>query len=252
MLPSFGWRMSFVLLGLAGIGWAVVWLFWFRDHPPEPVIQAQTDTSQEVTFGQIFRSRGMFLAMTQYFAGNFTFFICLSWMHPYLKSHYKLTDAEAAAYSMVPLLVGATAQWLTGFLVDRLYRSEHREWSRRLPAMVGFSLAAAGVLAVAQMTTAAAAVACFTVATFGAEMTISPSWAYCVDIAGKNSGTVTASMNMLGNLGSFASANAFPWLYGMTGSAAAYFRLAAVLNVAAILCWIGMRSLRRRLGSLPA
>jgi ACS family glucarate transporter-like MFS transporter len=235
-----------VLLGMIGIAWAVVWLLWFRDHPAEPVAQGQTDASQGVTFGQIFRSRGMALAMTQYFAGNFTFFICLSWMHPYLKSHYKLTDAQAAAYSMVPLLVGATAQWVTGFLVDRLYRSEHREWSRRLPAMIGFSLAAAGVLAVAEMTTAAAAVACFTVATFGAEMTISPRWAYCMDIARKNSGSVSAAMNMLGNFGSFVSANAFPWLYGMTGSAAAYFRVAAVLNLVAIVCWWGMQSLRRR------
>ena len=246
MLPSLGWRMSFVVLGLAGIGWAVVWLLWFRDHPDKPVSREHTDISQGMGFGQIIRSRGMALAMIQYFAGNFTFFICLSWMHPYLKSHYKLTDAEAAAYSMIPLLVGATAQWVTGFLVDRLYRSEHSEWSRRLPAMIGFTLAAAGVLAVAEMTTAAGAVACFTVATFGAEMTISPSWAYCVDIAGKNSGSVSAAMNMLGNLGSFVSANAFPWLYGMTGSAAAYFRVAAVLNVVAIACWWGMRSLKER------
>jgi ACS family glucarate transporter-like MFS transporter len=188
----------------------------------------------------------MMLAMVQYFAGNFTFFICLSWMHPYLKRQYNLTDGEAAGYSMIPLLVGATSQWVTGFLVDRLYRSPLRAWSRRLPAMIGFSLAAAGVAAVAEMNTAAAAVACFTAATFGAEMTVSPSWAYCVDIAGKNSGSVSASMNMLGNFGSFVSANAFPWLYGLTGSAAAYFRVAAVLNLISIACWYGMRSLSGR------
>jgi nitrate/nitrite transporter NarK len=64
---------------------------------------------------------------------------------------------------------------------------------------------------------------------------------FCADIAGKNAGSVSGSMNMLGNLGAFASANAFPYLYGLSGSAAMYF--AAVLNAAGALCWLRMRSL---------
>ena len=30
---SFGWRFSFMLLGLAGILWAAAWFWWFRDRP---------------------------------------------------------------------------------------------------------------------------------------------------------------------------------------------------------------------------
>jgi MFS transporter, ACS family, glucarate transporter len=184
----------------------------------------------------------MALAMGQYFASNFTFFICLSWMHPYLMQQYHLSQSEAAAYAMVPLLAGATAQWVAGFLVDALYRSRQRPWSRRMPAMAGFTLAATGVFGVTLAQSPAAAVACFTLATFGADVTISPSWAYCMDVGGKNSGAVSGSMNMVGNLGSFVSANAFPYLYGLTGSANAYFRTAALLNVLSILCWLWMRS----------
>jgi ACS family glucarate transporter-like MFS transporter len=183
----------------------------------------------------------MALAMGQYFASNFTFFICLSWMHPYLMEHYRLSAAEAAAYAMVPLLVGGTAQWAAGFAVDLLYRSGLRAWSRRLPGMAGFAMAAIGIYLVTLAATPAQAVLCFAIATFGADLTISPSWAYCMDIGGKNSGAVSGSMNMIGNFGSFASANAFPWLYRATGDAGAYFRLAAVLNLLAILCWIWMR-----------
>ena len=29
------WRMSFVILGMIGIVWAVIWHFWFRDSPSE-------------------------------------------------------------------------------------------------------------------------------------------------------------------------------------------------------------------------
>ncbi len=245
LLSLASWRLAFGILGCIGVAWVLVWLAWFRDHPPEPPEDAQAAAqaaSAALNFGQILRSGGMMLAMGQYFASNFTFFICLSWMHPYLMEHYQLSQGEAAGYSMVPLLAGATAQWTAGFLVDRLYRSSHRPWSRRLPAMAGFVLAAVGVFGVTLVESPAAAVACFTLATFGADVTISPSWAYCMDIGGKNSGAVSGSMNMVGNLGSFVSANAFPYLYGLTGSANTYFRTAALLNVVSILCWFWMRS----------
>ena len=242
MVARWQWRSSFLILGAAGVAWASLWLLWFRDHPETPFEQETVPPSKAIGLGGVFRSGSMALAMTQYFAGNFTFFICLSWMLPYLKKQYRLSDAEAAACAMAPLLLGATSQWLAGWLVDRLYRSPLRAWSRRLPAMLGFALATAGVLAVTRAATPLAAVISFTLAAFGADMTISPSWVFCADVAGKNSGSVSGSMNMLGNIGSFVSANAFPYLHGLTGSASAYFVVAALLNLAAIFCWFRMRS----------
>jgi ACS family glucarate transporter-like MFS transporter len=144
---------------------------------------------------------------------------------------------------MVPLLSGAMANWVSGFLVDVLYRSRFRPWSRRLPATFGFVLAASGIYAVSIVANSGTAVAAFAIAMFGVELTISPSWAYCIDIGRKNSGSVSAAMNMAGSLGALASANAFPWLHRWTGDSGTYFRIAAVLDTLAILCWVGMRSI---------
>ncbi len=242
MVDKWGWRMSFVLLGGIGVFWAVFWLAWFRDYPEKRIPVAPPPSGKAIGLREVFRTTAFLPALIQYFAGNFTFFICLSWMHPYLKRQYSLTDGEAAAYAMAPLLVGAVSQWTAGFVVDRLYASRWNAWSRRLPAMAGFAMAAGGVLAVSSMETPLGAALAFTAATFGADMTISPSWSYCADVAGKCAGSVSAAMNMIGNLGAFISANAFPWLLGLTGSARAYFTVAAILNVIAIVCWISMRS----------
>ncbi|MBI4877722.1 MAG: MFS transporter [Acidobacteria bacterium] len=242
LMGGFGWRPAFLMLGLPGIVWAAIWLAWFRDRPPRPVTRGEPPAGADIPFAAVFRSRAMLLAMLQYFASNFTFFICLSWMLPFLMEHHKLPREQAAWYSMLVLLVGATAQWLAGTLVDRLYRSSHQGLSRRLPAMSGFLLAAGGLVAMNGMSTPAGAVMCFTLATFGAEMTISPSWAYCIDIGGRKSGAVSGSMNMIGNFGSFVSASIFPVLYGWTGGAAAYFGVAAALNVVAALVWFWMLS----------
>ncbi|HBY62075.1 MAG TPA: MFS transporter [Solibacterales bacterium] len=245
MIAQWGWRHSFVVLGAGGVVWAIGWLLWFRDHPSQPLPRAAGAGDGGLSLRDVLRSRQLALAMLQYFASNFTFFICLSWMLPYLKKQYHLTDGEAAAYAMAPLLLGATSQWAAGWLVDRLYRSGLREWSRRIPGILGFGLAAAGILALTGATSPATAVLCFAIATFGADMTISPSWVFCADVAGRNAGSVSGSMNMLGNIGSFVSANAFPFLQGATGSASAYFILAGVLNLVGMCCWFAMRSVNK-------
>lgn len=240
MLARWSWRLSFLILGGAGVLWAVVWLVWFRDHPERSAASAPAPAAQ-ASVGSLLRSRGMLLAMGQYFAGNFTFFLCLSWMLPYMKAQYALSDTRAAAYAMVPLLLGAASQWLAGTLVDRLYRSSWRAWSRRLPAILGFAAAAAALLALTRVQSAEGAMVCFTLAAFGADMTISPSWVYCADIGRGRTGSVSGAMNMFGNFGSFVSANAFPLLHRLTGSASAYFTVAALMNVAAVFCWLRMK-----------
>jgi ACS family glucarate transporter-like MFS transporter len=241
MLAEWHWRTAFFILGSAGVAWAAGWLVWYRDCPPERLPADVGTNAGQMGFGEVFRSRAMLLAMLQYFASNFTFFICLSWMLPYLKSQYKLADSSAAAYAVAPLMLGATSQWITGWVVDRLYRSRLSAWSRRIPAMLGFAVAAGGVLAVTRAETPGMAVLCFTLAAFGADMTISPSWVFCADVAGKSAGSVSGSMNMFGNLGSFVSANAFPYLRGLTGTASAYFVVAAALNLIGVCCWFAMK-----------
>jgi len=223
--------------------WALFWLLWFRDYPEGASTEDQVPSQSGIGLADILRSIPMSLAMLQYFASNFTFFIGLSWMLPYLKRQFHLADGEAVGFAMAPLLAGTLSQWIAGWLVDVLYRSRYRPWSRRIPAILGFSISTAGLLALTQAGTPMAAAVCFTLAVFGSDMTVSPSWVFCADIAGKNAGSVSGAMNMVGNLGSFVSANAFPVLAAATGSASAYFFCAAAFNVLGILCWFAMRSL---------
>jgi ACS family glucarate transporter-like MFS transporter len=154
---------------------------------------------------------------------------------------YAFTPAEAGRYAMAPHRIATTSLWATGLLVDRLYRSRHFEWSRRLPAMLGFLLGITGPLMLTWAATPQVAVVALTPAIYGVDMTVPPSWTHCVDIAGKNAGAISGSMNAVGNLGSFFSAFTFPYLLAKTGTAGTYFVLAAVLNGAGLVSWIWMR-----------
>ena len=77
-------------------------------------------------------------------------------------------------------------------------------------------------------------------AVFGADMTLSPSWAFCIDIGKENAGAVSGTMNMAGNLGAFVTIIAFPYLFKWTNSYEPFFIICAVLSLLAILMWSSM------------
>lgn len=188
----------------------------------------------------MFQSKNMWLIMGQYFCSNFTFFFCLTWLFPHLRAKYNLDAIEAGFYSSAPLLFGALGNWFSGWWVDRIYRKNRLVLSRKIPAITGFVLAAIGVLASVYMEEVTGAIVFISLAVFGADMTLSPSWATCVDVGGAYSGTVSGTMNMAGNIGSFLTALAFPYLLAYTGSSEPFFYLTGILNLLAIPLWLSI------------
>ena len=255
LVTAVGWRIGFIILGGMGIAWAFVWHRWFRNTPEEHrgisdeekkyIIhhRQKADPSQKgtVPMKALFGSRNMWLAMVQYFCSNFTFFFCLTWFLPYLKLQYKLELVHAGFYASVPLVFGALGNWFSGWLVDTIYKRGRWTLSRRIPAMAGFALAAAGLIGNTCTENIVGAVVFLSIAVFGADMTLSPSWAFCIDIGKTSAGAVSGTMNMAGNIGSFVTALAFPYLKSWTGSVTPFFFIGAVLNAMAIALWSAMK-----------
>lgn len=251
LIQAFGWRECFAFLGIIGIVWAAVWWLWFRNEPTEKTgisqqelnfilknrQQTATDTYEKLSLNTLLGSRNMHLLMGQYFASNFTFFFCLTWLFPHLKTRFNLDTVEAGFYASIPLIFGAVGNIIAGRMVDYLFKQNQFSASRRYTAIVGFLIAAVGLWMSAYAHTAVEATIFLSMAVFGADMTLSPSWATCSDIGGNNSGMVSGAMNMVGNLGAFLTALAFPYLQAWTGSNEPFFYLGTFLNLSAILMW---------------
>lgn len=254
IISRVGWRGTFLIFGGVGVVFAILWYRLFRNDPEES--HAITEKEKEyilqnreqpgpgkkagLMYGTLLSSRNMWLAMLQYVASNFTFYFTLTWMYPYLKERFALGGVEAGLYAMIPLLAGAAGNWVSGLWVDRLYRNRNLTLSRRIPAITGFVLAAAGMLMMASIDTPQVAILFLALAIFGADMTLSPSWAFCIDIGKENAGAVSGTMNMAGNLGAFVTIIAFPYLYDWTGSFQPFFYVCMALSMVAILLWISM------------
>ena len=216
-------------------------------------IDEEETRNTEIPYVQIVTSANVLLAMFQYAASNITFFISITWLQPYIT---KTWGEDFSYVASLPLLVGAAALWISGFLVTYLHRRGMPVMSRRLPAMAGYTLGAVGLLLSTQAVRADTVwpfIACYSLAIFGVEMTLSPSWAFCMDIGGRRSGAVSGAMNMIGNLGAALSAIAFPYFVANvtlpffaeeTGTASSFFVFAATMNVLAVIAWLFMNPLR--------
>ena len=254
LIHQVGWHKAFLVLMTVGCAWAAFWWLWFRDDPT----QHKTISKPELAFilanrqdggannskpgplrvGAMFASGNLWLMMIQYFGSNFTFFFSLTWLYPYVKTKYNLTAVDAGFYAMIPLLGGAVGNIFSGWLVDLLYKRGQVSRSRKIPAIAGFLLAALGMVMSLHQVTAAGAVFWLTIAIFGADMTLSPSWSFCIDIGGKHAGAVSGTMNMAGNLGSALTALAFAYLPESSKGNEAFFYTAAALSGVAIICWL--------------
>lgn len=256
LIQRFDWRNTFYILGIVGVVWAVLWWMAFRDTPEEQKAlseqerdyiianrQQQDDAPKaKLSTSQLLRSKNMQSAIVQYFCSNFTFFFALTWLFPYIKETYNLAAMEAGWYAVAPFVAGAIGNWFAGGLIDRIFQNGKWNQSRITPAVIGFALAAIGLIGSIFMNTASGAVLMISIAIFGADMTLPPSWSLCVDIGKKNAGTVSGTMNMAGNIGSFLTALAFPYITVWLGSTDYFFYTAALLNVVAIFMWLRVKA----------
>jgi ACS family glucarate transporter-like MFS transporter len=255
MLTQVGWRLTFLIFGGFGLVYAVIWFLLFRNKPEESKAISEKEKSYILEFRQqsssiekpkldfstLIHSRTMWLTMIQYICSNFTFYFTLTWMYPYLKDRFALGGIQAGFFAMAPLVGGALGNWFSGILVDAIYRHGNHKLSRRLPAILGFILAAGGMIMMSIVESPEISILFLTIAIFGADMTLSPSWAYCIDIGKENAGIVSGTMNMAGNLGAFVTIIAFPYLLQWTGRHEPFFYICSGLSVLAIVMWLFMK-----------
>jgi len=256
LIDAWGWRTIFYFFGVIGLLFAILFFVLFRNKPEEHrglsimekefIIknrqQEEEKAEIKLPLKTILKSKNVILVMIQYVGSNFIFFFMLTWLFPYIKAKYDLNLVATGFYAMLPFLAGAVGNWVSGYTVDAIFKKGNWKLSRQIPAIIGFTLVVIGILTSLHMETALGAVLCLSVAIFGADMTLSPSWSFCMDIGKENSGKVSGMMNMAGNLGAFTTALAFPYLIKWTGSSEPFFYVAAFLSVVAIVCWLFMDS----------
>ncbi len=270
------WRTAFLIFAMLGVAWAVAFYLWFRDNPRDhravnaaelALLKENENTISghgDVPWGELVTRPTMWLLWGQYFFLSYGWYFFVTWLPTYLKDvrgleiksnavmHWLARVLEgscsedltlkilAAALAGIPLLFGGFGSILAGGISSRLIkRGASVAVVRRTFGFVGIAGAAALLMASFQIKDALLAMLAMGMAGFFNDLTLPGSWATCMDVGGKYAGTVSGSMNMLGNFGGMAGPLVVGWVLTLTHRDwhAVFLVTSAIYSLGA-LCWL--------------
>jgi MFS transporter, ACS family, glucarate transporter len=213
MLQFLSWRRIFEVLCLLGLVWAFVFWRWFRDNPNDhpkvndaekALLAASSETATghgDVPWKLILKSRTVWMLWLQYFCQAYGWYFYVTWLPTYLQEARGQSMGESAFLAGFPLFFGGLGSLSCGFVLRHLERwLGSVTYGRRVIAGVG--LFGAGLLLIisVHLSNPIWAMVAMGLASFGNDLAMPPSWATAMDVGGNYAGSLSASMNMAGNV----------------------------------------------------
>jgi MFS transporter, ACS family, glucarate transporter len=247
IVPFFGWRAAFYAFGVLGVIWSAVWFYYYRDTPEEHsgVNEAERELiaggikrkgTGSVPWRQILSHGNLWVLSVMYFFYNYNLNVYQDWFPTYLRQSKGMTLAQMGIYASLPLTAGVIGDLAGGWFSDIvLRRTGNVNLARRWVAIAGFLLSAAATVPAVLAHDPKVSVACYCVAFFGLEWTVGISWAVTLDIGGDYAGSVSAVMNMLGNIGGAVAATVVTYTAARYGWNVPFLMTAGLCLIAAVL-----------------
>ncbi len=208
------WRWTFGIFGLIGVVWAILFARWFRDRPAgHPSVNAaelammdgaerNAPSHQAVPWGRLVTSRAVWMLWLQYAAISYGWYFYITWLPTYLREARGMPLEKSAVLAGLPLFFGGIGCFVGGWLVRRLVANGSAVASaRKGVAAAGTLGAGALLLLVSHVQHPTLAILTLALASFSSDLAIPIAWAACMDVGGRIAGSLSGSMNMLGNIG---------------------------------------------------
>lgn len=248
LIAAYGWRMFFLVSGLAPMVWILPWTIVLRrwESPDSPA--ASSPSSDRFTFASTFgllRHPTVLGTALGFFAFDYVWFVFVYWLPGYLRLERHFTPAQMAFHASVPFLVMSVVIVLSGIASDRLIASGFREVRvRKAFIATGFGIALA-IVPAGLVHDNATSLWLLSTSLCGLGLAVPNTWSLTQACCTKRVvGTVSGIQNFGGNVGGIIA----PWLTGAiayrTGSFAAAFVLCGFLLVGGALAyWLLMNDI---------
>jgi MFS transporter, ACS family, glucarate transporter len=213
LLEFMTWRVAFVVFALPGVAWAIFFWRFYRDDPrTHPDINqaelallppaSHTSVGHSMPWSRLLRNTSVLLLCLQYAFLSYGWYFYVTWLPTYLREARGTSVKFGALLAALPLLLGGLGCLVGARLVPRVSRATGSvKLGRRIVAVIGFVGASACVFGFVQVQDPVRAMLLLGMAGFFNDFVMPAAWAGCMDIGGRHSGTVSGTMNMIGNIG---------------------------------------------------
>jgi ACS family glucarate transporter-like MFS transporter len=259
LINRWGWRVSFVIVGALGLGWASAWFGWYRDRPSEhPAVSADELAwiEQDTVYGvdpvdrrpdaegirtpwrALIRSRNLWAICAMYFTYGYGLYFYFTWLPTYLIRVLGFSVLSGGLLAGLPFLCAGLANLAGGWLTDALARDRGLRAAR---CGLGFSAFFAGAMFTFASTLVPQAIAkavLLAVALGSVDLALGACWAVCLDIGRDHAGVVTGCMNTFSNLGGVLTPLVVAYAVDRWQSWTFPFYVTAVVYAAGALIWL--------------
>ncbi len=258
IVASFGWRILFISAGVAGLLFALLWWWLYRDpSQSQRINQAEMDyitaggavaaPAAPIAFSWsnisfLLKQRQVLGASIGQFTSNSTLVFFLTWFPTYLATERHMGWIKVGFFSVMPYIAAAVGVLAGGVLSDLLLkRSGSANVARKLPIVAGLLLASTIVTA-NFVDTDVLVIAVMSVAFFGQGM-CNLGWTLISDVAPRELIGLTGGLfNLCANLAGVITPLVIGFIVAYTGSfywALAYIATLAVLGVLSYVFVVG-------------
>jgi ACS family D-galactonate transporter-like MFS transporter len=260
IMGNFGWRALFLVVGVVGIAFGIVWWFFYREpHDSKTVNQAELDYiaaggglepaggQQTLGFswsnvGKLLKRRQIAGACLGQFAGNTTLVFFLTWFPTYLATERHMGWLKVGFFAVMPFLAAAVGVMFGGWISDLLLkRTGSANVARKLPIIFGL-LGASTIIAANYVSSDALVITILSIAFFGQGM-VGLGWTLISDVAPKNLMGLTGGIfNFCANLAGIVTPLVIGLIVAKTGSffyALSYVGAAALVGALSYIFIVG-------------
>ena len=147
----FGWRATFMAIGVLGFAWLVLWLLSYRSPGDSPTIASENDAiiqqvrepvavGRSIPWRELLRHREVWAVVLARFFGDPVWWLYITWLPLYLYKVRHFSLQEIGLFAWMPFVAADAGSlfggWLSGFLIARGWTVDKARKSVILGGMV--------------------------------------------------------------------------------------------------------------------
>ncbi len=160
LMVTFGWKIAFIIFGVVGLLWSLVWYLYYRE--PEdfiglsdkekqiiPIEENTITNSQKISWKKLILNRKILSISFGFFCYNYLKNFFLTWFPTYLATERGFSIIKIGFVAILPPLMAIFGELLMGYLTDKMItKGVNLNIARKLPLCLGLLTSSIIVLSV--------------------------------------------------------------------------------------------------------